>query len=45
MNLIAKQFIDELYEQDVYLPDGNVLNGGFGESEALSNRSFYLACT
>jgi len=32
-----KQLVDELREQDIDLPDGNVRIGCFGDSEALSN--------
>jgi uncharacterized protein YhfF len=45
MNLIIKQLIDELHEQDIYLPDSNVRIGSFGDSEALSNALILLIAT
>jgi uncharacterized protein YhfF len=37
MDLTVDQLICDLREQGVFLPDGNVRIGGFGDSEALSN--------
>lgn len=37
MNLTVDQLICDLQEQGVFLPDGNVRIGGFGDSEAQSN--------
>lgn len=37
MNLIIRQLVEELHEHGIYLPDGDVRIGSFGDSEALSN--------
>lgn len=37
VDLTINQLIRDLREQGVFLPDGNVRIGGFGDSEALSN--------
>ncbi|WP_299701654.1 ASCH domain-containing protein [Caballeronia sp.] len=42
MNSIIKQLVDELHEQSISLPDGDVRTGSFGDSEALSNALILL---
>ncbi len=42
MKLIIRQVVDELHEQGISLPDGDVRIGSFGDSEALSNALILL---
>ncbi|CAN7749554.1 ASCH domain-containing protein [Caballeronia sp. LjRoot34] len=42
MNLIIRQLVEELHEHGIYLPDGEVRIGSFGDSEALSNALILL---
>ncbi|CAN7707290.1 ASCH domain-containing protein [Caballeronia sp. LjRoot31] len=42
MNLIIRQLVEELHEHGIYLPDGDVRIGSFGDSEALSNELILL---